>query len=128
MFDATAWPRPEPPRPRRRAIIAAGSVVTLALCAAAASLASPPLIIIAAPSHLRQIEIAQTPFGGGLKIYLANAGFRDIHKHRLLASITGATSWRVIWQSNTAATFLVRPATACITQFSDPDLTIKFTT
>jgi hypothetical protein len=130
MFDATSWPNPEPrrPRPRRRALAAAGSLITLALCGAAASLARPPLIIIDAPSHLHQIEISQDPLHGELKFYLANAGFRDLHKHRLLAAITGATSWRVIWQSDNAATIFLRPATAGITQFAAPGLQVKFVT
>jgi hypothetical protein len=103
-------------------------MITLGLCCALASLSNPPLIIINAPSHLRQIEISQVPLHDELKIYLANAGFRDIHKHRLLAIITGASRWRVIWQSNEAATILLRPASARVTQFYAPGFQVKFST
>jgi hypothetical protein len=134
MFDATTWPTPQPrrphprQRPRRRALITASTLLTLLVSGAVVSLADPPLIIINAPSHLRQIEIAQNPFRGELKIYLANAGFRDIHKHLLLATITGANRWQVIWQADNAATILLRPATASVTQYAVPGIRLKFTT
>jgi hypothetical protein len=128
MFDSTSWP--EPPKPyrlSRSGVWAALVCGSLAIAAAAAGAAIPqrPTAIIRSPNHLRQIEVF-THSSGSTDFYLANAGFHAPHKHRLIASITGAADWQVHWQGNLATNFIIHPATAVITQQPDPGITPNF--
>jgi hypothetical protein len=123
MFDAASWPTPEPPR--RGARYAIGTVILASLAFFASAMPTPGKTVIASPSQLRQIEVFTNPFSNKITVYLANAGFRDLHKHRLLAVITGADGWRINWQSDNAATIQTTPMTANIQKFSPPG--IQFT-
>ncbi|OYY04096.1 MAG: hypothetical protein B7Y73_05155 [Acidocella sp. 35-58-6] len=128
MFDSTSWPEPpQPSRLSRGGLWAALVCGCLAVAVAAAGAAIPqnPTAIIRSPDHLRQIEVFTHP-SGTIDFYLANAGFRDPHKHRLIASVSGATSWQVQWQGEAAARFSISPATAKITQHPNPGITPGF--
>ncbi|MDR3521718.1 MAG: hypothetical protein P4L54_08900 [Acidocella sp.] len=129
MFDSTSWPQPpKPSRLSRGGSWAAFICLGLAAAMAAAGAAIPqnPSAVIRSPNHLRQIEVFTHP-SGTIDFYLANAGFRDPHKHRLIAVVTGAASWQVQWQGNEAANFKIHPAAAEIMPQPDHGLRTNFT-
>lgn len=128
MFDnpyLTERP-PQTPGPRlnpRAALFICA--VSLALGSTVSAMPRAATGVVSSPSHLRQVEIVETPTQ--IAFYLQNAGYRLLHKPQLIARVTGGGLSSVTWPAADAVSIAFAHPWSHLTQGQPQGITVALT-
>jgi len=104
------------------ALIICAASLTLAVGASAMPRAVTG--VVSSPSHLRQVEIVETPTQTAF--YLHNAGYRLLHKPQFIARVTGGGPCRITWPTPNALQITFTHPWSHLTQGHPQGITVTF--